>query len=223
MIISLIFSLFFISFYHVRSNFLFGFKTKSSVYLTSDKIFSPYGVVMKDNYEWIKDFSEEISIGFYGDSSDVEYLYGLIKKENSFQKYRTNGKGLSITELVNLSKYLICENLKTQPLKLNLIIAGFDKDKNEPSLNFLDNQGSVIPLNYSALGRDQPFILSLLDNFNTKLIQNCNGLTNLNKEEGLRLIKTCWTEINKRSIAKTGGYCGVCISSLGTDKFNSDS
>lgn len=122
------------------SSLLVGLVTKDAVIISSTSVFEKNGVAMRGDYDWIRQLGDECLVGVQGDSSDCEYL--LTRLESSDRDHRLKfGRSLPSRSIANLCRKIISNLLRSQQLKVSVLIGGWNHEKNCPSLYWLDSIG----------------------------------------------------------------------------------
>eukprot|EP01038_Epipyxis_sp_PR26KG_P013858 gene13858-18585_t len=195
---------------------MFGLRNSDSVYLTSTSIFTPYegqrgGTAMREDFDWIKVIGNNTLLALQGDMSDCEYLFQAISSANSLYELKHESRSMTVNEIANLCRFRISNNLRKQPLKVNILIAGWDEIVHQPKLYWLDQIGSLKNVAYAAHGIEFPFILSLLDSkyqdhLKPVQIQEVEMENNVGNEvkSSIQLLQYCWDTARKRTTTRLG-------------------
>ena len=125
------------------SSMLIGVVTKDAVILSSNNIFSKNGVAMRGDFDWIKQLGDDCLVGVQGDSSDCDFLLSQLESSNRDHQM-TFGRSLSCRSVANLCRRIIAKFLRSNQLKISVLIAGWDSTKDLPLLFWLDSIGSNI-------------------------------------------------------------------------------
>jgi 20S proteasome alpha/beta subunit len=122
------------------SSMLIGVVTKDAVILSSNNVFSKNGVAMRGDFDWIKQLGDDCLVGVQGDSSDCDFLLSQLESSNRDHQM-TFGRSLSCRSVANLCRRIISKFLRSNQLKISVLIAGWDGTKGLPLLFWLDSIG----------------------------------------------------------------------------------
>lgn len=122
------------------SSMMIGIVTKDAVILSSNNVFSKNGVAMRGDYDWIKQLGDNCLVGVQGDSSDCDFLISQLESSNRDHQM-TFGRSLSCRSVANLCRRIIAKFLRSNQLKISVLIAGWDSSKDLPLLFWLDSIG----------------------------------------------------------------------------------
>lgn len=180
---------------------MFGIVTKDTVFLTTMSTFhGPSGVMMQSGMDWITSLAGgKTLVGLRGDPSDCDYLRGQLQTVCNEHILNFNGRPLSCSAISNYCRLVIAKHMRSNPLTVEVLIAGWDENKKQPVLYWLDEVGAMQAVPYAAHGREFPFIFSVLDRTETTSEGICKKLKDFNEDDGLNVIQSCWKVINKRT------------------------
>jgi len=205
-----------------RGDNLFGLVTKDTAFLTTTSTFhGPSGVMMQSDKEWITPLAGgRTLLGLRGDPSDCDYLRSQLELVCNEHVLNFNGRPLSCQAIASYCRHLISKQLRSKPLSVQVLVAGWDDKANVPALFWLDEVGALQQVPYAAHGKELPFIFSVLDRTHalrdsassadtaasareSSNLPAPSKLEELSAQQGLDAIHSCWRIINKR----TSGYC----------------
>jgi 20S proteasome alpha/beta subunit len=148
-----------------NSSIVFGVVTVDSAMLTSSSNLTPGGVTLINDFEHIQPVGDRILVSFNGDVSDCSFLLARLQEENR-QYNLAFGRDMSCKSLAYYCRRKISDVLRSQPLKVNLLIAGWDIEYDVPVMYWLDGLGAIQRVeNGAAHGREFVSILSLIDHY----------------------------------------------------------
>jgi len=180
---------------------MFGLITKEAVLLTTTSTFhGPSGVLMQSDMNWITPLAgNQTLLGLRGDPSDCDFLRGQLELVCNEHTLNFNGRPLCCSAVANYCRHVISKHLRSsKPLRVEVLIAGWDAVADKPALYWLDEVGAMQHASYAAHGTEFPFIFSFLD----RAIGTSSKSVKLGMREGIEAIRSCWKIINKR----TSGY-----------------
>jgi 20S proteasome alpha/beta subunit len=125
----------------ISSSLLIGVVTKDAAIISSTNVFEKNGVAMRGDYDWIRQLGEECLVGVQGDSSDCDFLLTQLESSNGEHLLRY-GRSLPSKSIANLCRKIIAKYLRVNQLKVSVLIAGWNRDENCPSLHWLDSIGA---------------------------------------------------------------------------------
>ena len=186
-------------------NPMFGVVVKDAVFLTTTSTFhGPSGVLMRSDMDWITPLAgNRTLLGLRGDPSDCDFLRSQLEQVCNEHALNFNGRPLPCAAVSNYCRHIIAKHLRNKPLSVEVLIAGWDDQAKTPELYWLDEVGAMQRVPFAAHGRELPFIYSLLDR--AESISGSLGseisrkLEDMDASEGVQIIRSCWTNINKRT------------------------
>ena len=122
------------------SSLLVGVVTKDAVIISSSNAFTKNGVTMRGDFDWIRQVGDHCFVGVQGDSSDCEYLLTQLESSNR-DHVLTFGRSLPSGSVAHLCRRIIAKFLRSNQLKVSVLIAGWNSDRNCPTLFWLDSIG----------------------------------------------------------------------------------
>ena len=76
-------------------------------------------------------------------------------------------------------------------------MGGLDgRERSSPVLYWVDDTGAVQKLRYGAHGREMALVLSVMDQLDREETSPC-----ISHDSGMRIVKTCWLGVKRRSSA----------------------
>ncbi|XP_074641724.1 proteasome subunit beta type-2-like [Tubulanus polymorphus] len=167
---------------------LIGIQGKDFVLVAADTSASRSVLTMKlDQDKMLKMNSRQIML-VSGEAGDTVQFAEYIAKNIQLYKMR-NGYELSTTAAAHFTRKNLAEFIRSRtPYMVNLLLAGYD-DEDGPSLYYMDYLGSSVKLPFGCHGYGAFMSLSILD----KMYK-----PDLTKEEAIKLLEKCVTEIQKR-------------------------
>lgn len=128
-------------------------------------------------------------MAFSGEPGDTIKFAEYIQA--SIQLYSMqNSTDLSPAAVAHFARNELAKSLRSKkPYNVNVLLGGFDKITNKPSLYWMDYLGSLASLPYAAHGYSQYYCLSILDKHHQP---------DMNLEDGLKLLGLCTDELKRR-------------------------
>ncbi|PAA74100.1 hypothetical protein BOX15_Mlig005004g1 [Macrostomum lignano] len=142
---------------------------------------------------WTKMFrlSERLAIIVSGESGDTNKFAEFIEQNVQLYKIR-HGYELSPYAAANFTRRNQAQSLRSRsPYFVNMLLAGFDANKGQPELYYLDYLGSLMKLPFSVIGYGGYMSLSVLDR---------HYRPDMAEADGIRLLRTVISEIQKRLV-----------------------
>lgn len=101
-----------------------------------------------------------------------------------------NNIDLSPSAVAHFVRGELASSLRSRkPYNVNLLLGGVDPITDKPSLYWLDYLASLAPLPYAAHGYAQYYCLSILDKHHHP---------DINLEQGIKILKMCTDELQRR-------------------------
>ncbi|KAH3676249.1 hypothetical protein WICMUC_002126 [Wickerhamomyces mucosus] len=168
---------------------ILGIKVKDAVIVATSKAATRGISVLKADDDKTRNLSEHSLIAFTGESGDTvqfaEYIQANVQLYDIRENYELSPHAISSFTRNELAKSL----RSRKPYQVNVLIAGYDEKKEEPSLNWIDYLGTNVELPYAAHGYAAFYTFSLLDR---------HYRPDFSTEEGLELLKLCLKELETR-------------------------
>ena len=187
---------------------MFGLVVRDAALLSSESAFyGPSGVMQKSDMQYITPLPGGRSLlGLRGDQSDCRYLRSQLEAVCSEHCLNFDGRPLSCSAMANYCRHIISKHMRTRPLAVEVLVAGWDDKTDAPVLYWLDEIGAMQQVPYAAHGGQFPFIFSVLDRSGTKG-DGGPSLKDVSLREGLEIVESCWRVVRKRS----GGSLDVSL------------
>ncbi|ODQ58983.1 hypothetical protein WICANDRAFT_63486 [Wickerhamomyces anomalus NRRL Y-366-8] len=168
---------------------ILGIKVQDSVIIATSKAATRGISVLQANDDKTRALSKHSLIAYTGESGDTvqfaEYIQANIQLYGIRENYELSPKAIASFTRNELAKSL----RSRKPYQVNVLIAGYDDKKEEPSLNWIDYLGTNVELPYAAHGYAAFYTFSLLDR---------HYRPDFTEEEGLDLLKQCLKELETR-------------------------
>jgi len=164
---------------------------KDFVVIASDRTNARSILVMKDDIDKTYALSDKLLMSACGEAGDTTQFAEFITKNVQLYKMQ-NGYELSPWAAANFTRRNLADYLRSRtPFQVNLLIAGFDDEKDECELYVMDYLASMVKAPYAAHGYGGYFTTALLDRHYRK---------DMTRDEAYDLIKDCVKEVQKRLI-----------------------
>lgn len=148
-------------------------------------------LVMKETYDKTYALSDHLLLSVTGESGDTTQFAEFIAKNIQLFKMR-NGYQLSPKAATNFTRRNLADYLRSRtPFMVNLIIAGYDKDKEACELYYMDYLAANVQVPYAAHGYGGFFTTAIMDR---------DYRPDMTETEAYELMKSCVREIQKRLI-----------------------
>ena len=108
-----------------------------------------------------------------------------------------NNRTLDNDGIAAFTRNTLAQAIRRNPYLVFVIQAGFDLDTNKPSLHWFDYFGSMSKPTATAQGLCSYFLLSLFDR---------HWREGMDLDEGLKLVKLCIDQLQKRYVIKTSAF-----------------
>ncbi|CCD25180.1 proteasome core particle subunit beta 4 NDAI_0E03630 [Naumovozyma dairenensis CBS 421] len=168
---------------------ILGIKVQDSVILATSKAVTRGISILKDSDDKTRQLSPHILMSFSGEAGDTvqfaEYIQANIQLYAMREDYELSPHAVSSFVRQELAKSI----RSRRPYQANVLIGGFDTKKDTPGLYQIDYLGTKVELPYAAHGYSGFYTFSLLDR---------HYRPDMTTEEGLKLLKLCITELEKR-------------------------
>ena len=173
------------------SSLLVGVVTNDAAIICSSSVLTKNGLAMREDFDWIRQLGENCLVGVQGDSSDSEFLLMQLESSNRDHELKF-GSSLSCRSIAHLCRRIISKFLRSNQLKVSVLIGGWNSNIGRPSLYWLDSigtncfsnsnsnhhscitelimrpkrAGAIQEVPYAAHGEGFSFVLGLLDSIN---------------------------------------------------------
>ncbi|XP_064606372.1 proteasome subunit beta type-2-like [Liolophura sinensis] len=175
---------------------LIGIQGKDFVLVASDMISGRSIMSMKQDYDKMFKLNDHLLMLASGEPGDTVQFAEYIGKNIQLYKMR-NGYELSPHAAANFTRKNLADFLRSQtPYMVNLLLAGYDKGDG-PSLYYMDYLASLNKIPYAVHGYGGFFTLSIMDRHYKE---------DLSKEEAMKLLQMCITEISRRFIVNLPSF-----------------
>ncbi|RKP14825.1 nucleophile aminohydrolase [Piptocephalis cylindrospora] len=177
--------------------FLIGITGKDFVLTITDTTQARGITVMK--HDEIKSMSlNPHSLMLYsGESGDTVNFAEFIKRNVRLYGIRNNVE-LSPSAVASFVRGELAQALRSRhPYQVNMLLAGFDPVKDEPSLHWIDYLAASVSVPYASQGYGQYFTLSVLDRHHRP---------GMNVEEVKAVAKLCVDEMKRRFLVNFAGF-----------------
>lgn len=180
---------------------LIGIQFKDFVLLAADRINAHSIIVVKHDVNKIKQLSDYLVMGVTGEPGDSIQFAEYISKNIQLYKMR-NGYELSPAAAATYVQRNLANYLRSRtPYMVNLLVAGYDTQTNEPYLNYLDYLSTSTRLPYGMHGYGAFFVMGLMDRIYKA---DCT------LDEGIDMMRKCVDEIQKRLIINLPAF-KLCV------------
>ncbi|EDO14626.1 hypothetical protein Kpol_322p3 [Vanderwaltozyma polyspora DSM 70294] len=168
---------------------ILGIKVRDSVILATSKAVTRGISILKDTDDKSRELSKHILMSFTGEAGDTvqfaEYIQANIQLYSIRENYELTPHAVSSFVRKELAKSL----RSRKPYQVNVLIGGYDTKNAKPELYQIDYLGTKVELPYAAHGYSGFYTFSLLDH---------HYRPDMSLEEGLKLLKLCIAELDKR-------------------------
>lgn len=145
-------------------------------------------IVMKDDMDKISALDDTKLFAAAGTPGDVVKFREHVTRDVKLNNLRL-GIPMSTAAVANFTRRELARFLRRSPYQCNVVLGGMDDGV--PSLYTCDYLGTLTKLKFAAEGYAQYFILSTLDRYWKK---------NLNEEQALDVLRKCINEVQKRLV-----------------------
>ncbi|CCH41488.1 Proteasome component [Wickerhamomyces ciferrii] len=178
-----------------------GIKVRDSVIIATSKAATRGISILKADDDKTRELSKHALMAFTGEAGDTvqfaEYIQANVQLYGIRENYELSPEAIS-----SFTRNELAKSIRSRVI--NVLIAGYDENKKEPSLNWIDYLGTRAELPYAAHGYAAFYTFSLLDR---------HYRPDFTTEEGLNLLKLCLKELETRIPVDFKGV-NVCIVNL---------
>lgn len=168
---------------------LLGVTTKDSVLLVTSKASARGITVIKATDDKTRVLNNHTLMAFSGEPGDTVNFAEYLQVNAQLYGMR-HGIDLSPKALACFTRNTLATSLRSRkPYQVNLLIGGYDKKTDSPTLNWIDYLGANVELPYAAHGYASYYVLSLLDR---------HFKPGMSEEEGAKLVQFCVDELKLR-------------------------
>jgi 20S proteasome subunit beta 4 len=165
-----------------------GIRLKDATLLATSKAFTRGISVLKATDDKTLDLNEHNTIAFTGESGDTTQFAEYIKGNVQLFGLR-EGYDMESAEIASFIRHELATSIRSRkPYQVQLLVAGV-KDNGEGFLSMIDYIGTRCDLPYAAHGYAAFYTMSLLDHHYKE---------DITLDDGLKLLKLCEGELNKR-------------------------
>lgn len=165
-----------------------GIRLKDSTLIATSKAFTRGISVLKATDDKTIDLNEHNMIAFTGESGDTTQFAEHIKANVQLFGLR-EGYDMESSEIASFVRHELATSIRSRkPYQVQILVAGV-KDDGEGFLSMIDYLGTRCDLPYAAHGYAAFYTMSLLDH---------HYKDDIDLDTGLRLLKLCEEELNKR-------------------------
>lgn len=168
---------------------ILGIRVSDSVILASSKAVTRGISVLKDTDDKTRQLSPHSLMSYSGEAGDTVQFAEYIQANIQLYKIRENYE-LSPQAVSSFVRNELAKSIRSRkPFQVNVLIGGYDTKSETPSLYQIDYLGTKVELPYAAHGYSGFYTFSLLDH---------HYRPEMTTEEGLKLLKLCIEELERR-------------------------
>lgn len=165
-----------------------GIRLKDATLIATSKAFTRGISILKDSDDKTLNLNKKNVIAITGESGDTINFAEYIKGNVQLKGLR-EGHEMESDEIASFVRHELARSLRSRsPYQVNLLVAGVN-DKDEGFLSMIDYIGTRCDLPYAAHGYAAFYTMSLLDHHYRE---------DISLDDGLKLLKLCEEELNKR-------------------------
>ncbi|CAR24348.1 Proteasome subunit beta [Lachancea thermotolerans] len=168
---------------------ILGIRVQNTVILATSKAVTRGISVLKADDDKTRQLSEHVLMAYSGEAGDAvqfsEYIQANIQLYSIRENYELSPKAVSSFVRQELAKSI----RSRRPYQVNVLIGGYDAHQKKPELYQIDYLGTKVELPYAAHGYSGFYTFSLLDH---------HYRPDMTVEEGLKLLKLCIEELQRR-------------------------
>lgn len=181
---------------------LIGIQFKDFVLLAADRINVHSILVVKHDVNKIKRLSDNLAMAVTGEPGDSIQFAEYISKNIQLYKMR-NGYELSPLAAATYVQRNLANYLRSRtPYHVNLLVAGYDTQTNQPELHYLDYLATSTKVPYGMHGYGAFFVMGIMD----RIYKADSTL-----EEALEMMRKCVAEIQKRLVVSLPSFKVVIV------------
>ncbi|CCF60457.1 hypothetical protein KAFR_0K01010 [Kazachstania africana CBS 2517] len=168
---------------------ILGIRVQDSVILASSKAVTRGISILKDTDDKTRQLSPHNLMSFAGEAGDTVQFAEYIQANMQLYAIRENFE-LSPNAVSSFVRNELAKSIRSRkPYQVNVLIGGYDIKNNKPELYQIDYLGTKVELPYAAHGYSGFYTFSLLDR---------HYRPDMSLEDGLKLLKLCIAELDKR-------------------------
>ncbi|WVR05848.1 hypothetical protein IAU60_002874 [Kwoniella sp. DSM 27419] len=188
----------------------FGITGKDFVLLCSDMSAGRSIVRMKSDENKIKSLGPHLAMAYGGEPGDTNNFAEYVERNMRLYHIRNHYPLLPASASAWIRRTLAESIRSRHPYAVNLLLAGFDTTTSKPHLYWIDYLGTKAVVPYAAHGMGVYVSLSTMDKW---------WFDNMDKREGVELLRKCIDEAQKRLTVKFDFNC-ILIDANGTHKID---
>jgi 20S proteasome subunit beta 4 len=176
---------------------ILGVRGKDFVIVAADGVAARSVIMFKNNEDKIMKLDNSKLLAAIGDNGDRNAFTQLIEKNVHLYALK-NDIALSTHAAANFTRNQLATALRKKPYQVNVVMAGVD-EKVGSSMYYMDYLGSMANVDVAAHGYGSHYAYAVLDR---------NWREDITLEEGVKIIKTCIAQLDKRfSLKQPMFYC----------------
>ncbi|XP_017483882.1 PREDICTED: proteasome subunit beta type-2-like [Rhagoletis zephyria] len=176
---------------------LIGIQFKDFVLLAADRISVHSILVVKHDVNKIKRLSDNLAMAVIGEPGDSIQFAEYISKNIQLYKMR-NGYELSPLAAATYVQRNLANYLRSRtPYHVNMLVAGYDTQTNEPELHYLDYLATSHKVPFGMHGYGAMFATGIMD----RIYKADSTL-----DEALEMLRKCVAEIQKRLVVSLPSF-----------------
>ncbi|KAL9605141.1 MAG: hypothetical protein Q9219_000075 [cf. Caloplaca sp. 3 TL-2023] len=145
--------------------------------------------ILKASDDKTRELNKNTLMAFCGEAGDTVQFAEYIQANIQLYSMR-NDTNLGPAAVANFVRGELARSLRSRkPYTVNLLLGGVDPISNKPHLYWLDYLASLAPVPYAAHGYAQYYCLSILDKHHQP---------DINLEQGLKILRMCTDELQRR-------------------------
>lgn len=174
-----------------------GIQFKNFVLLAADKVSVFSIIVVKNDVNKIKKLTDNLALAVTGEAGDAIQFAEYISKNIQLYKIR-NGYELSPDAAGTYVQRNMASYLRSRtPYMVNLLVAGYDTQTDEPALHYIDYLATATKVPYGMHGYGSFFVMGLMDRIYRE---------DVTLEEGVEMLRKCVAEIQKRLVVSLPAF-----------------
>jgi len=143
---------------------------------------------------------EHAILMFSGEPGDAASFVEYVQRNVRLYGMR-NGFELDVDGVAGFVRRSMADNLRSRPQSVNMILAGYDRYQDLPSLYWIDYLAAATKVPFCAHGYAQYLVLSLLDR---------HWHEDMSEDEVMELARMCVKEMETRFVGRfTGWRCEI--------------
>ncbi|CAH2351841.1 proteasome subunit beta type-4 [[Candida] railenensis] len=169
---------------------ILGIRVQEGTIIAASKAATRGISILKDTDDKTRILNTHNLVAFTGESGDTVHFTEYIQANIQLHTMRENDLELSPSAVASFVRNQLATSLRSRkPYQVNVLLAGYDVKTNTPTLNWIDYLGTQTELPYGAHGYAAFYCSSLLDR---------HYRTDMNIDEGLKLLDDCLEELERR-------------------------